>query len=75
MLISYLLGTGMAEGSLGEVEGAVPDVFALQALIEEAWEAEGVETEGKVETDGILGTRKFIGTPEVCVCDSVRKCP
>lgn len=36
----------------------------LQELIESAWDR-GINTTGKVETGGIRGTRKYIGTPEV----------
>lgn len=44
--------------------GGTPSVFALQELIERAWEM-GYNSSGKVETGGIKGTRKYIGTPEV----------
>ncbi|KAL8914100.1 MAG: hypothetical protein Q9171_001216 [Xanthocarpia ochracea] len=43
----------------------LPSVLDLQELIESAWDR-GINTAGKVETGGIRGTRKYIGTPEVC---------
>lgn len=33
-------------------------------MIEDAWDA-GINLEGRIETGGIRGTRKYIGTPEV----------
>ncbi|KAL8802124.1 MAG: hypothetical protein Q9200_006693 [Gallowayella weberi] len=42
----------------------VPSVLDLQELIEGAWDR-GINTVGRVETGGIRGTRKYIGTPEV----------
>ncbi len=42
----------------------LPSVLDLQELIESAWDR-GINTAGKVETGGIRGTRKYIGTPEV----------
>lgn len=44
--------------------GGTPSIFAIQELIEQAW-AMGYNSSGKVETGGIKGTRKYIGTPEV----------
>ncbi|KAL8702565.1 MAG: hypothetical protein Q9201_004262 [Fulgogasparrea decipioides] len=43
--------------------GRVPSILDLQELIECAWDR-GINTAGKVETGGIKGTRKYIGTPE-----------
>lgn len=40
-----------------------PTVLALQALIEKAWSA-GHNAHGRIETDGILNTRKHVGTSE-----------
>ena len=62
MLIRYIQQS-KAEGcnAFGE---ATPGIFRLQDIIEEAW-AKGINAEGKVETGGIRGTRKYIGTPEV----------
>ena len=44
--------------------GKLPTIFQLQDLIEDAWN-KGIKVSGRVETGGIRGTRKYIGTPEV----------
>ncbi|KAJ6171645.1 hypothetical protein N7470_000712 [Penicillium chermesinum] len=41
----------------------IPTILELQERIEEAWDR-GFNSRGRVETGGIRGTRKFIGTPE-----------
>ncbi|KAK0626678.1 peptidase family C78-domain-containing protein [Immersiella caudata] len=41
----------------------IPTIFQIQDLIESAWDA-GINTQGRLETGGIKGTRKYIGTPE-----------
>ncbi|KAL8973295.1 MAG: hypothetical protein Q9197_002409, partial [Variospora fuerteventurae] len=41
----------------------IPSILDLQELIESAWDR-GINAVGKVETGGIRGTRKYIGTPE-----------
>jgi hypothetical protein len=41
-----------------------PTILDLQDMIESAWDM-GFNSSGRVETGGIKGTRKFIGTPEV----------
>lgn len=43
----------------------VPAILDLQDRIEQAWDM-GFNSTGRAETGGIKGTRKFIGTPEVC---------
>jgi hypothetical protein len=63
MMISYINGAE-AQGSKHFSDG-LPSVHDLQDLIEEAWD-KGINSEGRVETGGIRGTRKYIGTPEVC---------
>ena len=63
MLISYILYT-QTEGH-DMFMGKMPSVLVLQQLIEDAWE-KGFNSVGRVETGGIKGTRKYIGTPEVC---------
>jgi zinc finger-containing ubiquitin peptidase 1 len=45
----------------------IPSIFQIQDFIESAWDA-GINTQGRLETGGIKGTRKYIGTPEVCWC-------
>jgi zinc finger-containing ubiquitin peptidase 1 len=42
----------------------IPTIFQIQDFIESAWDA-GINTQGRLETGGIKGTRKYIGTPEV----------
>ncbi|KAI1776117.1 DUF1671-domain-containing protein [Hypoxylon cercidicola] len=61
MLISCVLQLDPAAARL--FGGRVPDIFALQDMIEDAWDR-GVNAKGRIETGGIRGTRKFIGTPE-----------
>ncbi|KAG9506179.1 hypothetical protein J7337_003160 [Fusarium musae] len=40
-----------------------PTIFQIQDLIENAWDM-GINAQGRAETGGIKGTRKYIGTPE-----------
>jgi hypothetical protein len=63
MMISYLLATRYSQG-YGYFQGRLPTVLRLQDLIEEAWD-KGINSHGRIETGGIRGTRKWIGTPEV----------
>lgn len=42
----------------------IPSIFELQEMIETAWD-NGFNSHGRIETGGVRGTRKFIGTPEV----------
>jgi len=44
--------------------GRLPSILELQQLIEQAWD-QGINAVGRIETGGIRGTRKYIGTPEV----------
>jgi zinc finger-containing ubiquitin peptidase 1 len=44
---------------------SIPSVLELQDAIERAWDR-GINDFGRIETGGIKGTRKFIGTSEVC---------
>ena len=62
MIITYIIGAG-AQGSEHFPNG-LPSVLDLQDLIEEAWD-KGINSQGRVETGGLKGTRKYIGTPEV----------
>ncbi|KAM5513987.1 Zinc finger with UFM1-specific peptidase domain protein [Fusarium oxysporum f. sp. phaseoli] len=41
-----------------------PSIFQIQDLIENAWDM-GINAQGRAETGGVKGTRKYIGTPEV----------
>lgn len=45
--------------------GQIPSILEIQVLIERAWDM-GINSIGRIETGGIKGTRKYIGTPEVC---------
>jgi hypothetical protein len=61
MLASYIIASG-AKGA--ELFGdTFPTIFQIQDLVEHAWDA-GYNTQGREETGGIRGTRKYIGTPE-----------
>ncbi|KAL8707849.1 MAG: hypothetical protein Q9220_007203 [cf. Caloplaca sp. 1 TL-2023] len=61
MMISFIL----AARSQGRefFPSGVPSILDLQELIEDAWDR-GINTAGRVETGGVRGTRKYIGTPE-----------
>lgn len=65
MLLSYIRDA-KAEGHEHEsLSGeTIPSILKLQDMIERAWEM-GFNSTGKIETGGIRGTRKYIGTPEV----------
>ena len=49
----------------------IPTIFQIQDYIETAWD-QGINSQGRVETGGIKGTRKYIGTPEVTHLKTVR---
>lgn len=53
-----------------KVGGEVPTVLQLQEMIEEAWDL-GLNAHGRIQTGGIKGTRKFIGTSEVSGADPI----
>lgn len=63
MLASYVVATRVA--GLEEFTDGVPTIYKIQDMIEEAWD-QGFNESGRVQTGGIKGTRKHIGTPEVC---------
>ena len=62
MLLSYIQGA-KAQGH-EEFPGRTPGILKLQDNIEDAWD-KGINEIGRVQTGGIRGTRKYIGTPEV----------
>lgn len=64
MLCSYI--TSVKFPGYNGINGRIPSIFQIQDYIESAWDA-GINTQGRVETGGIKGTRKYIGTPEVCL--------
>ncbi|KAF3760218.1 DUF1671-domain-containing protein [Cryphonectria parasitica EP155] len=50
-------------GSHNQFNGTLPSIFDIQEFIEAAWDR-GINQQGRVETGGVRGTRKYIGTPE-----------
>jgi hypothetical protein len=68
MLISHIQAA-FPRGS-HPFEGRIPTILKMQDLIEEGW-AKGINSTARLETGGIKGTRKYIGTSEVC-CSPVR---
>ncbi len=63
MLMTYLMD--IRPNPLQRLKGRIPSVLELQDMIEDGW-ARGMNAYGLVQTGGIRGTRKHIGTPEVC---------
>ena len=61
MMISYIQDT-RSQG-YESFQGRIPSILQLQDMIELAWDM-GFCTLGRIETGGIRGTRKYIGTPE-----------
>ena len=68
MLISYIC-QAHAPG-YERLSSGIPSVPELQALIEDAWD-NGINADGRNEMGGIKGTRKHIGTPEVCLAFTI----
>lgn len=64
MLISYI--KKMRIQGHERFPGRMPTILQLQDMIEQAWDM-GINSSGRVETGGIRGTRKYIGTPEVSI--------
>ncbi|GME42391.1 hypothetical protein GTA08_BOTSDO09135 [Neofusicoccum parvum] len=62
MLVSYIQGA-KAQGH-NQFPPRTPGILILQDLIEQAWDM-GINEISRVQTGGIRGTRKYIGTPEV----------
>ncbi|KAI9891294.1 MAG: hypothetical protein M1814_002807 [Vezdaea aestivalis] len=61
MMISYIQAS-QCRGSEAFPE-RIPGVLELQDIIENAWSV-GINSASMIETGGIKGTRKYIGTPE-----------
>ncbi|OAX79881.1 hypothetical protein ACJ72_05797 [Emergomyces africanus] len=61
MLVSYIQDT-RADG-YEQFPGRLPTILRLQDLIEQAWDL-GFNNTAQIETGGIKGTRKYIGTSE-----------
>lgn len=62
MMISYIRDARSEGHQL--FQGRLPTIIQIQDMIEGAWDR-GFNPIGRVETGGIRGTRKYIGTPEV----------
>jgi hypothetical protein len=62
MMSSYIVGA-RSQGH-EELKDRIPSIFEIQEYIENAWD-KGINVEGREETGGIKGTRKYIGTPDV----------
>ena len=62
MLTSHII-TAETPGSQ-HFGNTFPTIFEIQELIENAWDM-GINAQGRAETGGVKGTRKYIGTPEV----------
>jgi hypothetical protein len=62
MLSSYMIAAEVPIYSI--LDGRIPSIFEIQDYIETAWD-NGIHPEGRKQTGGVRGTRKFIGTPEV----------
>lgn len=62
VLCSFITGANY-EGSHNNFGGKLPSIFDIQEFIEAAWDR-GINKQGRVETGGVRGTRKYIGTPE-----------
>ncbi|KAG6040358.1 hypothetical protein E4U41_000777 [Claviceps citrina] len=60
-LISFLIST--RSSGCESFGNKLPSIFQIQDLIERAWDM-GFNSNGRLETGGIRGTRKYIGTPE-----------
>ena len=63
--IQMLVGSLVATGAAGceHFTAGIPSVLKLQELIEEAWD-KGINSQGRTQTGGVKGTRKYIGTLE-----------
>lgn len=62
MLCSYIIEARFPSSEI--LGGSIPTIFQIQDWVESAWD-NGINTQGRIETGGIKGTRKYIGTPEV----------
>ncbi|SZF04188.1 unnamed protein product [Blumeria hordei] len=62
MMASYIIASNSQGHEI--FNGKIPSIFEIQEYIEDAWDL-GINPQGRVETGGIRGTRKYIGTSEV----------
>lgn len=63
MVSSYIIGA-QSQGH-GILDDKIPTIFEIQEYVETAWD-NGINSQGRIETGGVRGTRKYIGTSEVC---------
>ncbi|KAI9646951.1 hypothetical protein NHQ30_004951 [Ciborinia camelliae] len=61
MMSSYIVKSQFPGHSV--FRDKVPTIFDIQEYIETAWD-QGINSQGRIETGGIRGTRKYIGTPD-----------
>ncbi|KAH7033334.1 peptidase family C78-domain-containing protein [Microdochium trichocladiopsis] len=61
MLCSYMIGVETPDSAV--FRGKIPSIFRIQDHIEDAWDL-GINENGRAETGGVKGSRKYIGTPE-----------
>ncbi|KAK4143773.1 peptidase family C78-domain-containing protein [Dichotomopilus funicola] len=61
MLSSFIVETNFKGHE--HFKDSIPSIFQIQEWIETAWD-QGINPQGRLETGGIRGTRKYIGTPE-----------
>lgn len=71
MLIDYINAAKLQGRE--KLAGDTPTIRDIQIMIEEAWD-QGFNQSSRVQTGGIKGTRKHIGTPEVCTCIPTPHC-
>ena len=63
MQFSYLSNFTL---SVLEPMDSIPSISKVQELIEDAWD-KGINPEGRIQTGGVRGTRKHIGTQEASI--------
>ncbi|KAH8598036.1 peptidase family C78-domain-containing protein [Bisporella sp. PMI_857] len=69
MLCSYIVG--VKSQGFDSLENKIPTIFDIQEYVETAWDI-GINPHCRVETGGIRGTRKYIGTPDAqTMCQSL----
>jgi hypothetical protein len=72
MMTSYIISSQSPGHEV--FKGRIPSIFRIQDYIENAWDL-GINAQGRIETGGIRGTRKYIGTPDVSYPNPVRLKP
>ncbi|KAL1842500.1 hypothetical protein VTJ49DRAFT_5106 [Mycothermus thermophilus] len=73
MMCSYIIGS-KSKGHDNFQNNTIPSIFDIQDWIETAWD-NGINSESRIETGGIKGTRKYIGTPEALAMFSLLSIP